>query len=699
MKKITFLILLAIFSFTSAFAQFTFPTDTGSYQSTGSTPQLVAVNDAANSAAVPAGVYVNFTVTYDWSRPSGYAWSNEEALNFTTTSGTTLVDPPTTGGTTSGASTTLTFTGGIPGGSYDPSVDGFLELGLFRSYTAIADITNISVTILPETEAPECASNPTPATGSTDLSVGSVTLNWDAPASGPTPTAYNLYAGIEADGSDLALVGEFSSNTAAVTVNGFDTTIYWQVLPLNGFSESTGCDLWNFTTASPPTGSTCTDPIVVSSLPYNETGGTTNGFGDDYSFSPGTSCGTTSSYLNGDDIVYSYTASFDGSINFSLSNITDTYTGIFIYADCVDIGTTCLAGDYNGDSTADLSVEDFSVTTGTTYYMVISTWASPQSTSYDLSITENTCTNPTVDFSVVNDCDESGGFNIEVDITVMGTAITLNVTDDQGSNSQVASMTGVLTFGPYTNGNDVVITVTDADDASCVVTSDTLTQVACPPSNDSCDTATVVDTLPFVSNGDASTATNNNGTIVVTDCGYGMNDGVWYTFTPTVSGTIDLVIDPTGWDAEIAVYTGSCGVFTCVDSADGGGFSDSESLSIAITAGTQYFVNLGDWSSSTDNSEGVYEFRATSTDASLGIEETSISQFTYFPNPVNDVLTIKAQTAVEDITVFNMLGQVVKQQTPNTMDCTVDLSAMQSGAYFVQVSIGNTVETVRVLKK
>ncbi|MDC0571024.1 T9SS type A sorting domain-containing protein [Flavobacteriaceae bacterium] len=703
MKKITFIILLAIFSFTSAFAQFIFPIDTGSYQSTGATPQLVAVNDAANSAAVPAGVYVNFTVTYDWSRPSGYAWSSEEALNFTTTNGTTLVgDPPTTGGADSGASTTLTFSGAIPGGSYDPSVDGFLELGLFRSYNAIADITNISVTILPETEAPECASNPTPATGSTDLSVGSVTLTWDAPASGPTPTAYNLYAGIEADGSDLALVGEYSSNAAAVTVNGYDTTIYWQVLPLNGFTETTGCDLWNFTTASPPTGSTCTDPIVVSSLPYNETGGTTNGFGDDYSFSPGTSCGTTGNYLNGDDIVYSYTASFDGSINFSLTNITDNYTGLFVYADCADIGTTCLAGDYNGGSTADLSVEDFSVTTGTTYYMVISTWSTPQTTTYDLTITENTCTNATVDFSVLNDCDVSGGFNIEVNITDMGTAMTLNVTDNQGSTSQVASMTGVLTFGPYTNGNDVVITVTDADDASCVVTSDILTQVACPPSNDSCDTATLLDALPFTSNGDATAATNNSGFIddVCEDSwGYnGMNDGVWYTFTPTVSGTIDLELDSTGWDAEIAVYTGSCGVFACVDRADAVSISEQESLSIAVVAGTQYFVNLGYYSGFSDGSEGVYEFRATSTDASLGIEEVSRSQFTYFPNPVNDVLTIKAQKTVEDITVFNMLGQVVKQQTPNTMDCTVDLSAMQSGAYFVQVSIDNSVETVRILK-
>ena len=87
-------------------------------------------------------------------------------------------------------------------------------------------------------------------------------------------------------------------------------------------------------------------------------------------------------------------------------------------------------------------------------------------------------------------------------------------------------------------------------------------------------------------------------------------------------------------------------------------------------------------------------------DGVLGLEDVNTSSnFMYFPNPVNDVLTIKAQKAVEDITVFNMLGQVVKQQTPNTMDCTVDLSAMQSGAYFVQVSIDNTVETVRVLKK
>ena len=92
----------------------------------------------------------------------------------------------------------------------------------------------------------------------------------------------------------------------------------------------------------------------------------------------------------------------------------------------------------------------------------------------------------------------------------------------------------------------------------------------------------------------------------------------------------------------------------------------------------------------------ITDFRITST--SLGIEDSSISLFNYFPNPVNDMLTIRAQKDVDHITVYNMLGQVVKRQSPNTRDCTVDLSAMQTGAYFVKVSIDNTVETVRILK-
>ena len=93
----------------------------------------------------------------------------------------------------------------------------------------------------------------------------------------------------------------------------------------------------------------------------------------------------------------------------------------------------------------------------------------------------------------------------------------------------------------------------------------------------------------------------------------------------------------------------------------------------------------------------IDDFQITAT--SLGIQEASTLQFTYFPNPVNDQLTISAQTNVDNIVVLNMLGQVVSSQSPNSLNCLVDMAAMRTGVYFVRVSIGNSTQTVRVLKQ
>ena len=84
--------------------------------------------------------------------------------------------------------------------------------------------------------------------------------------------------------------------------------------------------------------------------------------------------------------------------------------------------------------------------------------------------------------------------------------------------------------------------------------------------------------------------------------------------------------------------------------------------------------------------------------ASAGLDDLSSNLFTYFPNPVNNQLSIRAQKNVDEITVYNMIGQVVLRQTPNSLETMVDMAEIQTGAYFVQVSIDNSVETVRILK-
>ena len=67
---------------------------------------------------------------------------------------------------------------------------------------------------------------------------------------------------------------------------------------------------------------------------------------------------------------------------------------------------------------------------GTTYYFVISTWASPQTVGYDLSITENTCTDHVIEVTNVACTDDQ--YSVEFSVTDMGSSTLLTMTDDPG---------------------------------------------------------------------------------------------------------------------------------------------------------------------------------------------------------------------------------------------------------------------------
>ncbi|MEY8847334.1 choice-of-anchor J domain-containing protein, partial [Psychroserpens sp. XS_ASV72] len=214
------------------------------------------------------------------------------------------------------------------------------------------------------------------------------TLTWsDATGS---PDGYRITVGSSMGGNDIADNVDVGAATSyAPSGLAYASTYYVTITPYNFNGDATGCTEETFDTeALPPAGFVCESAIDIGALPYAAAAETTSGFGDDYSGSAGASgCGSTSAYLNGDDKFYAFTAASDGSINVDLTNITDTYTGVFIYNDCGDVGVACAAGDVNANATTDLAITNFPVSTGNTYYIVVSTWASPQTTTYDLSVT------------------------------------------------------------------------------------------------------------------------------------------------------------------------------------------------------------------------------------------------------------------------------------------------------------------------
>lgn len=84
---------------------------------------------------------------------------------------------------------------------------------------------------------------------------------------------------------------------------------------------------------------------------------------------------------------------------------------------------------------------------------------------------------------------------------------------------------------------------------------------------------------------------------------------------------------------------------------------------------------------------------------SAGIDKNQIADINYFPNPVNDKLNITAANSIDHITIYNLIGQTVMQEQPNSMNVVLDLSSLPTGTYVLKANAGNSVSTFKVLKE
>jgi len=309
------------------------------------------------------------------------------------------------------------------------------------------------------------------------------------------------------------------------------------------------------------------DQAVSISLPYSTTDDTAN-YGNLYNGVPGTysSCGTPNNFLSGNDVVYAYTATIDGTINIHLST-DSSYVGLFAYGSCANIGQECLAGVVMEDvnSPGYLSIEAFPVTNGSTYYFLISTWAEPQTAAFHLNIAENTCTNPTATYTVVSDCSVTDQYVVDVKITNLGSATSLTISDNQGNPTQNITAAGTVTFGPYPNGTPATFTIANDQDTNCFITSAPQNQIICAPLNNFCTTAIDLgqETSPVF--GTTVGATSQNTTSCATNRAAG---DVYYSIVVPNTYSLTIAATAADYDAMVSLYYGNCDnliELTCFD--------------------------------------------------------------------------------------------------------------------------------------
>ena len=214
------------------------------------------------------------------------------------------------------------------------------------------------------------------------------------------------------------------------------------------------------------------------------------------------------------------------------------------------------------------------------------------------------------------------------------------------------------------------------------------------PTNDECANATVISSLPHNANYDATSATNQ-GFVTASGC-IGMNDGVWYKITGD-GGNISVTAAPSSWDLGIAVYTGSCGTFTCVDDSNIGAINVIEGVTFASTMGTTYYINIAYPSGTVNGSEGVFDLAITSS--TLSIDEILDKGFVYYPNPVDKVLKMRAKEPIQQVSLYSILGREIKRLNQNDMQAELNLDHLPAGTYFVKAFVGGSSGTFKILKK
>jgi hypothetical protein len=83
----------------------------------------------------------------------------------------------------------------------------------------------------------------------------------------------------------------------------------------------------------------------------------------------------------------------------------------------------------------------------------------------------------------------------------------------------------------------------------------------------------------------------------------------------------------------------------------------------------------------------------------LGVADNTIAGFSYYPNPTNGILNLKSLDNIEQVSLYNLLGQLVIDNRVNATTSQVDISGLSAGTYLMKVTVNGETGTYKVLKQ
>jgi len=542
-----------------------------------------------------------------------------------------------------------------------------------------------------------------------------------------------------------------ASNPTRLTVGN---TYYVRVNSWNSASGATTTfDVCIGTPPPPPANDECTGAIDLT-VNADLNCGTVTSATVEWATASGVNEGTCFGTEN-DDVWFSFVAT-DVKQRISLTNIAGTPTDLYhslwegTCGSLTSVSGTCSDGNTSNPS---------GLTVGNTYYVRVNSYSSSLGATTTFDVCVGTHPPPPAN----DDCANAITINESTDSTcdnmVSGTTVSATNSSDYSTACSSTYEEVWYVFTPSTTGYYAINRTLTNGTANTYLsiwtgTCGSLTQV-----NSSCSTTALDESLtagtqyyisvasstatvdfdlcvylrtthciPSSSSSSTSsstyidTFTTTNGVANISNAATGFTTGYYadYYDTMNVSGqpasTFDFNVEIVGgtvgcaiwvdWNNDLNFDTATETVFNTI-SYGGGPFTGTVTIPSGTANGDYTMRVMIDYNDPNPNdnaciigsSRGEVEDYKIVVDNTLSTNNAIIEGFTYYPNPVNDKLSLQAKENIDNVEIMNLLGQTVYRISPKNTSTTIDMSSIKEGAYFVRIQVGNATKTIKVLKK
>ncbi len=83
----------------------------------------------------------------------------------------------------------------------------------------------------------------------------------------------------------------------------------------------------------------------------------------------------------------------------------------------------------------------------------------------------------------------------------------------------------------------------------------------------------------------------------------------------------------------------------------------------------------------------------------LGTTQFETAKVKMYPNPVKNILTIEANSEIQRVSVYNILGQEVLKSSPKSNSATLQTNELKKGVYMVTTEVDGKVSTSKMVKE